>query len=214
MQKDLSDKCMSGGNMEGYRILCVDDDINMLNTLEDMLINTGYSVSLAKSGKQAVDYIKKGISFQLVLLDVDMPEMDGYETIKAIKSLDQAKDIPVIFLTALDEPDFEIKGLEFGAADYITKPFVKSVFLARVKNRIAVTESKKAAESENLERLKGMLTDLELRVAEYIAEGLSNQEIADKTSYSYGYVRRVVSSILEKTEMKKRSDIRKFIKIS
>lgn len=200
--------------MEGYRILCVDDDINMLNTLEDMLINTGYSVSLAKSGKQAVDYIKKGISFQLVLLDVDMPEMDGYETIKAIKSLDQAKDIPVIFLTALDEPDFEIKGLEFGAADYITKPFVKSVFLARVKNRIAVTESKKAAESENLERLKGMLTDLELRVAEYIAEGLSNQEIADKTSYSYGYVRRVVSSILEKTGMKKRSDIRKFIKIS
>lgn len=200
--------------MEGYRILCVDDDINMLNTLEDMLITTGYSVSLAKSGKQAVDYIKKGISFQLVLLDVDMPEMDGYETIKAIKSLDQAKEIPVIFLTALDEPDFEIKGLEYGAADYITKPFVKSVFLARVKNRIAVTESKKAAEIENLERLKGMLTDLELRVAEYIAEGLSNQEIADKTSYSYGYVRRVVSSILEKTGMKKRSDIRKFIKIS
>lgn len=200
--------------MEGYRILCVDDDINMLNTLEDMLINTGYRVSLAKSGKQAVDYIKKGISFQLVLLDVDMPEMDGYETIKAIKSLDQAKDIPVIFLTALDEPDFEIKGLEYGAADYITKPFVKSVFLARVKNRIAVIESKKAAESENLERLKDMLTDLELMVAEYIAEGLSNQEIADKTSYSYGYVRRVVSSILEKTGMKKRSDIRKFIKIS
>lgn len=200
--------------MEGYRILCVDDDINMLNTLEDMLINTGYRVSLAKSGKQAVDYIKKGISFQLVLLDVDMPEMDGYETIKAIKSLDQAKDIPVIFLTAMDEPDFEIKGLEYGAADYITKPFVKSVFLARVKNRIAVTESKKAAESENLERLKDMLTDLELMVAEYIAEGLSNQEIADKTSYSYGYVRRVVSSILEKTGMKKRSDIRKFIKIS
>ena len=200
--------------MEGYRILCVDDDINMLNTLEDMLITTGYSVSLAKSGKQAVNYIKKGISFQLVLLDVDMPEMDGYETIKAIKSLDQAKDIPVIFLTALDEPDFEIKGLEYGAADYITKPFVKSVFLARVKNRIAVTESKKAAESENMERLKGMLTDLELRVAEYIAEGFSNQEIADKTSYSYGYVRRVVSSILEKTGMKKRSDIRKFIKIS
>ena len=200
--------------MEGYRILCVDDDINMLNTLEDMLINTGYSVSLAKSGKQAVDYIKKGIGFQLVLLDVDMPEMDGYETIKAIKSLGQAKDIPVIFLTALDEPDFEIKGLEYGAADYITKPFVKSVFLARVKNRIAVTESKKAAESENMERLKGMLTDLELRVAEYIAEGFSNQEIADKTSYSYGYVRRIVSSILEKTGMKKRSDIRKFIKIS
>jgi CheY-like chemotaxis protein len=64
--------------MEGYRILCVDDDINMLNTVEDILINTGYSVSLAKSGKQALEYIKKGINYQLVLLDVDMPDMDGY----------------------------------------------------------------------------------------------------------------------------------------
>ena len=198
--------------MEEYRILCVDDDINMLNTVEDILINSGYSVSLAKSGKQAIDLIKKGIGFSLILLDVDMPEMDGYETLKAIKSLKEASDIPVIFLTAKDEPDFEIKGFEYGAADYITKPFVKSVFLARVKNRITAPSRQEAIENENLGKLKNMLSDLELKVAEYIAEGLSNQEIADKTSYSYGYVRRIVSSILEKTDMKKRSDIRQFLK--
>lgn len=202
----------SEGMMEYYRILCVDDDINMLNTVEDILISSGYSVSLAKSGKQAIDFVKKGIGFSLILLDVDMPGMDGYETLREIKNLDEGKDIPVIFLTAKDEPDFEIKGFEYGAADYITKPFVKSVFLARIKNRITAPSRQKAIENENLGRLKNILSDLELKIAGYIAEGLSNQEIADKTSYSYGYVRRVVSSILEKTGMKRRSDIRQFLK--
>ena len=202
----------SEGMMEYYRILCVDDDINMLNTVEDILISSGYSVSLAKSGKQAIDFVKKGIGFSLILLDVDMPGMDGYETLREIKNLDEGKDIPVIFLTAKDEPDFEIKGFEYGAADYITKPFVKSVFLARIKNRITAPSRQKAIENENLGRLKNILSDLELKIAGYIAEGLSNQEIADKTSYSYGYVRRVVSSILEKTGMKRRSDIRQYLK--
>jgi putative two-component system response regulator len=209
--EEKSDICRES-MMENYRILCVDDDINMLNTLEDILINAGYNVSLAKSGKQAVDFIKKGIGFSLVLLDVDMPEMDGYETLKQIKSLDRAGDIPVIFLTAKDEPDFEIKGFEYGATDYITKPFVKSVFLARVKNRITAPSRQKNAEDENLGKLKSVLTDLEIMVAKYIAEGLSNHEIAEKTSYSYGYVRRIVSSIFDKTGIKKRSDLRQFLK--
>ncbi len=198
--------------MENYRILCVDDDINMLNTVEGILINAGYSVSLAKSGKQAIDFVKKGIDFSLILLDVDMPEMDGYETLKEIKALDEGRNIPVIFLTAKDEPDFEIKGFEYGAADYITKPFVKSVFLARVKNRITALSRQKSMDNENLDKLKGVLSDLELKIAGYIAEGLSNQEIADKTSYSYGYVRRVVSSIFDKTGVSKRSELRQILK--
>ena len=109
--------------MENGRILCVDDDIGMLNTIEDVLINAGYSVSLAKSGRQALDLIKKGISYQIVLLDVDMPEMDGYETFKAIRGLEAGKEIPIIFLTGMDGSEFEIKGWEYGAADYITKPY-------------------------------------------------------------------------------------------
>lgn len=198
--------------MEENRILCVDDDINMLNTVEDILISSGYSVSLAKSGKQAVELVKKGIGFQLILLDVDMPEMDGYDTFKEIRSIPQGKEIPIIFLTAKDEPDFEIKGFEYGAADYITKPFVKSVFLARIKNRITALSSHRSIEDENLSKLAGKLSGLELKIAALIAEGLSNQEIAEKTGYSYGYIKRVVSGILDKTEMKKRSDIRQFIK--
>ncbi|MCR5784965.1 MAG: DNA-binding response regulator [Eubacterium sp.] len=198
--------------MAESRILCVDDDINMLNIEEDMLISAGYEVSLAKSGKQAIEYIKKGISFQLVLLDVDMPEMDGYETFKAIKEIEGGQNVPIIFLTGLDGPDFEIKGLEYGAVDYITKPFVKSVFLARIKNRINVLASSSLYDNEAINDLKEQLSDLEFRVACSIADGLSNHEIAERTNYSYGYIKRVVSSVLEKTEMRNRSDIRKFLK--
>lgn len=215
LEKDHTEDFFETGTeewMEGYRILCVDDDINMLNTVEDILINTGYSVSLAKSGKQALEYIKKGINYQLVLLDVDMPDMDGYDTFRQIRGLEQGRDIPIIFLTAMDDPDFEIKGFEYGVADYITKPFVKSVFLARIKNRISSPLREKEIETEHFRKLAGELSDLELKVAEYIAEGLSNHEIADKTNYSYGYIKRVVSGILEKTDMKKRADIRQFLK--
>ena len=200
--------------MENGRRLCVDDDIGMLNTIEDVLINAGYSVSLAKSGRQALDLIKKGISYQIVLLDVDMPEMDGYETFKAIRGLDAGKEIPIIFLTGMDGSEFEIKGWEYGAADYITKPFIKSVFLARIKNRITAPAKSSADQYDPgaLADFEKLLTDLELTVAKYVADGLSNQEIADRTSYSYGYIKRVVSTILDKAGMKKRSGIRKYLK--
>ncbi|MCR5769497.1 MAG: response regulator [Lachnospiraceae bacterium] len=198
--------------MDENRILCVDDDISMLNTIEDILINAGYAVSLAKSGKQALNMLNKGIGYQLVLLDVDMPEMDGYETFKAIREMDGAKEIPIIFLTGMDGPDFEIKGWEYGAADYITKPFIKSVFLARIKNRITVPASSAKYDQKALAQFENTLSELELTVAKYIADGLSNPEIAEQTHYSYGYVKRVVSGILEKENMKKRSDIRKYLK--
>ena len=198
--------------MAESRILCVDDDIVMLNTIEDILINAGYTVSLAKSGPQALDMLNKGIDYQLVLLDVDMPEMDGYETFRSIRELDSAKDIPIIFLTGMDSPDFEIKGWEYGAADYITKPFIKSVFLARIKNRISVLSSESKYDPKVLSEFENILSDLELTVAKYIADGLSNPEIAEMTNYSYGYIKQVVSSLLEKVNIKKRSVLRRYLR--
>ena len=198
--------------MGNGRILCVDDDISMLNTIEDILINAGYEVSLAKSGKQAIDLLKKGIDYQLVLLDVDMPEMDGYATFKRVREQDNAKEIPIIFLTGMDGPDFEIKGWEYGAADYITKPFVKSVFLARIKNRITVPVHTAKYDQKALADMEANLSSLELTVAKLIADGFSNQEIAEQSRYSYGYVKQLVSSILIKMTMKKRSQIRQYLK--
>ena len=198
--------------MEELRILCVDDDISMLNTVEDILISAGYTVSLAKSGKQALDLLRKGISYSLVLLDVDMPDMDGYETFQAIREMDSSRNTPIIFLTGMEGPDFEIKGWEYGAADYITKPFIKSIFLARIKNRITTVPATSAYDPEAEKAFSQKLSPLEMTVAKYIADGLSNNEIAEETHYSYGYIKRVVSMILEKFDMKKRSDIRRYLK--
>ena len=110
--------------MEKYRILCVDDDITMLNSLEDILMAAGYEVSLSKSGAQALKILERKIPCDLILLDVEMPDMDGYETLEKIQGIKGCEEIPVIFLTGIDAPDFEIRGLEIGAADYIVKPFI------------------------------------------------------------------------------------------
>lgn len=141
-----------------------------------------------------------------------MPIMDGYETFKEIRKTENAKNTPIIFLTGMDGPDFEIKGWEYGAADYITKPFIKSVFLARIKNRIVTPQNTPKYNKAALAEFEKTLSETELAVAKHIADGLSNPEIADMTHYSYGYIKQVVSTILEKANMDKRSDIRKFLK--
>lgn len=200
--------------MEKSSILYIDDDINMLNLGEDILVDAGYEVSLAKSGAQAVKLLTKGLKCNLILLDIDMPEMNGYDTFKAIREIKGCEDIPIVFLTGMDDPDFEIKGLEMGAADYITKPFIKSVLLARVKNRIKVVKHdyEQPYDMEKLKELEKILSPSELQIAKLVAEGYSNQEIADKTNYSYGYVKKVVSITLEKLYLKNRIELRQMLK--
>ena len=113
-------------------ILIVDDDLILLKTAEEILSSI-YTVSVAKSGKQAITLLKKGVVPDLILLDIAMPEMDGYTTLEKMKSIPNCQDIPVIFLTGFAESDYEVKGLKAGAVDYIVKPFVKEVLLARVE---------------------------------------------------------------------------------
>lgn len=200
--------------MDKKTILYIDDDINMLNVGEDILIGAGFSVSLAKSGAQAVKLLNKGVGCDLVLLDIDMPEMDGYATFQAIRAIPGYEKVPIIFLTGMDAPDFEIRGLEMGAADYITKPFVKDVLIARVNSRIKVLSGDKGngIREDKLEELKKVLSPTELQIARLVAEGCSNQEIAEKANYSYGYVKKVVSLILDKLYLKNRVELRQLIK--
>jgi signal transduction histidine kinase len=96
--------------------------------------------------------ILEKISPDLILLDVLMPEMDGYETCKQIKEKDQLKDIPIIFLTAKTEPEDILKGFESGGVDYITKPFNSMELLARVKTHISLKQSKETIEKISQER--------------------------------------------------------------
>ena len=115
-------------------ILVVDDNTTNLRLAEKAL-KPLYKVTLLISGEQALKFLSKNKP-DLILLDIMMPGIDGFQTIKAIKANDETKSIPVIFLTAQSESFSEINGLQLGAADFITKPFVPEVMLRRVALQI------------------------------------------------------------------------------
>ncbi len=118
-----------------YEILIIDDHIESIELLGQILVKNNYKVLCAESGKKVLSLIKVNQP-DLVLLDIMMPEMDGYEVCKELKSNALTKDIPVIFLTAKAESDALIKGFEVGANDFITKPFLIKEVLARVRAQI------------------------------------------------------------------------------
>ncbi|MFT4924698.1 MAG: two-component system cell cycle response regulator [Phenylobacterium sp.] len=116
-------------------VLVVDDTPANLTLMRNMLEPENYKVLLATSGEKALDLLSK-IQPDLILLDVMMPGLDGFETIKQIKALPQAKDIPVIFVTAKSDSEDVIQGFAMGAVDYITKPIQRLETLARAKTHL------------------------------------------------------------------------------
>ncbi|WP_291328115.1 diguanylate cyclase [Desulfovibrio sp. UCD-KL4C] len=141
---------------EKPKILIVDDDRLNLNVLADLL-RMDYKVILAKNANQALDRINAEFPPDLVLLDVVMPEMDGYTLLHKIKEQESSRNIPVIFITALDSKQNEARGLEMGAVDYIRKPFHPSIVKARVKNHLTIVRQRKLLEGlANLDGLTEM----------------------------------------------------------
>lgn len=133
-------------------ILIVDDTPNNLKVLSQALTDAGYTVAVAKSGETAI----KQIEYKppaLILLDVLMPGMDGFETCDRLKTNPSTKDIPIIFMTALNDTVDKVKGLSLGAVDYITKPFQIEEVLARVKTHLELRRLNITLEQQNL-RLK------------------------------------------------------------
>lgn len=116
-------------------ILIVDDIPKNLQVLSSILSNYGYQISFASNGKQALSVIKTGKP-DLILLDIMMPEMDGYEVCKILKEKEDTANIPVIFLTGISEMTDIIKGLQIGAVDYVTKPFNSTELTIRVKTHL------------------------------------------------------------------------------
>jgi len=116
-------------------ILIVDDTSRNLQVLGAMLKEAGYRIALAQSGQQALEAAQKTPP-DLILLDVIMPELDGFETCKQLKENPSTREIPVIFLTARIEIEDIVKGFELGAVDYVTKPFNATELLARVESHL------------------------------------------------------------------------------
>ncbi|UCG07964.1 MAG: response regulator, partial [Desulfobacterales bacterium] len=123
------------GQTKAEKILLVDDNATNLKILHDTLDNLGYHLLVAKNGEGALAIARK-TTLSLILLDIMMPEMDGYEVCERLKAEEKTRDIPVIFITALSDDADEAKGLALGAVDYITKPFNPDLVRARVRNHL------------------------------------------------------------------------------
>ena len=128
-------------SVEKPLILIVDDTTKNIQVLGNMLRNKGYNISVATSGKEALTSVEVK-SPDLILLDIQMPEMDGFEVCKILKSNPDTKDIPVLFLTAVTDPEKLVHGFELGAVDYITKPFKPTELYARVATHLEIKISR------------------------------------------------------------------------
>ena len=136
-------------------ILMVDDNTTNLKSAAEVL-QPFYHLSMAKSGKQALNFLKKNRP-DLILMDIFMPEMDGYETVEQIKLNPKTANIPVIFLTADNEHDSEVRGIKMGALDFITKPFDAQAMLGRIEKVLQMEDMRK---SILLGNKRDILTDL------------------------------------------------------
>ena len=157
----------------GARILVVDDDAANRELLAENLENEGYRVDHAENGEVALARLAVGNTFDLVLLDVMMPGIDGYAVCERIKRAEHTRLLPVVMVTALDDREDKIRGIEAGADDFLRKPFDRAELLLRTKACV---------------RAKRLTDDLEQ--AESILIALSNA-IEAKDAYTEGHAERV-----------------------
>ncbi|MCY6491000.1 sensor histidine kinase [Leptolyngbya sp. GGD] len=185
-------------------ILIVDDTPNNIKILLDVLNNVGFDVSVAKSGEIALEKLPF-IQPDLILLDVMMPGIDGFETCRCLKADENTKNIPVIFMTALSDSVNKLAGLRMGAVDYITKPIEIEEVLARINIQLKLKNTQKSLINEIEERrqteakLKEALLDLRHTQTQLVqAEKMSSlgrlvagiaHEINNPISFIYGNLR-------------------------
>jgi two-component system, NtrC family, sensor kinase len=151
------------------KVLIVDDQPANINILSYFLVEYGFEIFVATTGEKALDRVTK-ILPDIILLDVMMPGIDGFETCRRLKSIDEVKDIPVIFMTALSEAADKVKGLTLGAVDYITKPLEHSEAIARINVHLQLRNLTKQLEQQNMllraEVRSRQLAELALRFSE------------------------------------------------
>ncbi|MES2177558.1 MAG: hybrid sensor histidine kinase/response regulator [Gemmatimonadota bacterium] len=152
-------------------ILVVDDRVENLRLLASLLGGHGYEVRPVTNGRQAIQAVERDPP-DLILLDINMPAMNGYDVCAHIKTLDVARDVPIIFLTALTDTADKVKAFEAGGVDYITKPFQIDEVLARVKTHVTLRRA-----------LRDLVEEHErLQVVEDLREKLFNMVVHDMRS--------------------------------
>lgn len=196
--------------MEDFaKILIVDDNPKYL---EEALPMYGYNVVVAHDGVEALKILSKEYStINLILLDVMMPNMDGWDTLKAIRTNKNTKYIPTIMITAVSEEHKIVSGLKIGADDYIVKPFVLPNLLARIEAilRRSKWQAEKSVSGMNINIQPDgdiePLTDREKEVLALVAKGASNQDIAKKLFVRDVTVKTHMNAIFKKLKVTNRT---------
>ena len=189
-------------------ILIVDDNPKFL---ADALPMYGYEVTVAEDGLEALKILsKENANFDLILLDVMMPNMDGWDTLKAIRKNKKTEYTPVIMITAVSEDQKVVSGLKIGADDYIVKPFVLPNLLARIEAVLRRVQWQKEVQPKAEKTLNkdvniDALTPKEKEVLALVAKGASNQEIADKLCVRDVTVKTHLNSIFKKLKVTNRT---------
>jgi DNA-binding NarL/FixJ family response regulator len=205
-------------------LLIVDDDPGIRLSVSDYLELAGYSVIMAENGQNALAMVSQ-YQPHLIVTDVTMPQMDGYELIRQVRRQPAFRLLPVIFLTARTNTDERIKGYQLGCDAYLPKPFELSELAAVVRNLL---ERSQMMESEWRQRLRSAeseedllidkhhktlaldLTQREQDVLAELVEGLSNGQIGDRLHLSPRTIEKHVSSLLRKTETSNRAELVRF----
>lgn len=187
-------------NTADAQILVVEDTPANLRLLTEILGKEGYRVRPASSGRLALKSVA-AVAPDLILLDVRMPDLDGYETCRELKSNEKGRDIPVIFISALSDTTDKIKGFEAGGVDYITEPFQAAEVLARVESHLSLRRMQKRIEAQNIQ-LHHEISERE-RFEEELKkyqEGLENL-VAERTedlNVALGRLTRMSEEIIER----------------
>ncbi|MEA5488497.1 MULTISPECIES: response regulator [Pseudanabaena] len=164
---------MSSANPE--LILIVDDTPINLDVISDALIDAGFEVAIATSGERMFKQLQWSVP-DLILLDVRMPIMNGFEVCQRLKSMESFKEIPIIFMTSLSDMESKTKGFELGAVDYVTKPFQEVEVLARIKTHLQLRRLTKNLEHQvwqrtvDLEKANQQLAEYSLTLENRVEE--------------------------------------------
>lgn len=188
-------------------ILLIDDNPKLIR---DVLPMYGYHTESAVDGVQGLEFLEKNYkNIDLVLLDIMMPKMDGWETLKKIRENKNFNTIPVIMLTAVDEDYKQISGLKIGADDYIIKPFVLPNLLARIEALIRRSNWNKDKKTINTVSVKtseniAKLTQRELEILKMVSAGATNADIAEKLFVKEVTIKTHLNSIYKKLNVENR----------
>ncbi|MGD9580508.1 MAG: response regulator transcription factor [Vampirovibrionia bacterium] len=192
---------------KALKILVIDDNPEVV---EEILPGYGFEITVATDGQKGLEILEKNSkAFDLVLLDVLMPNMNGWDVLRRIREDKKLKNIPVIMMTALDSEIDQVAGLKVGADDYITKPFQVPMLLARIEALMRRVSMNTTAPSFDLpfetDAEIQNLTAREKEIITLVAKGLSNKEISEKLYVSELTVKTHLKNIFKKLNVSSRT---------